>query len=48
MAFTEKLLKNQYEGLHFPTENTDRRHSLKTALATVLLSGQTTAVSSDT
>lgn len=48
IAFTEELLNNQYEGLNFPTENTDWRHYLKTALAIVLLLGQTGEVYSDT
>lgn len=48
IAFAEELLNNQYEGLDFPIENTNWRHHLKTALAIVLLLGQTREVSSAT
>lgn len=48
IAFTEELLNNQYEGLNFPTENTDWQHCSKIALATVVLLGQRRKVPSDT
>lgn len=48
IAFTEELLNNQYEGLNFPTEDTDWQHCWKIALATVVLLGQRRKVPSDT